>query len=444
MKEVLVALQGQVAEITKRMQEKTDAGQSAEVKELSDKLTSLQKEVAERKHAFQVETTLNTTEKAAVDRKMDELFIASVVLRNKDGQIDKDAYGAILARPEYRDAVKASGFTVDANATGTATYGSEFIPQAFSATLREEIWLKLEIANLFSRIPMPASTFTLPFAPGRLIARAAAEGVAPTKDKAKTGKLIFTANKIMSNVEFTDEFEQDSIVAVLPFIRKQLIDGFALAQETMALNGDKGTNIYSVAIAGEDSRKLVSGIRSDASNAAGANAKVDFSAAGFTADNVRALRTAMGKYGKSPADLALIVSMADYNKMLATAWNNGAFQALYSYGSGATLLTGEMGRFDNIPILVSELIPKAGLATDAADALGGLTAAGKFDGTTYTKTTSVLVNKNAYMWGDRNSFSLETFRNPFNQTLNLVGSQRLDFEKVLAAADPTCAVGINY
>ena len=120
------------------------------------------------------------------------------------------------------------------------------------------------------------------------------------------------------------------------------------------------------------------------------------------------------------------------------------YQSLYSYGAGAVILNGELGRMDNIPIIVTELLPKPGLGTDAADALGGLNAAGKFDGATYTKATGVLVNKNAYMWGDRKEFALELWRNPMNQTTNLIGSQRLDFEKVLGATDPTTAVGYNY
>jgi HK97 family phage major capsid protein len=436
MKELVEKLQSEVVELTRLMKEKSDKGQSVEVKELSDKLVTLQKEFAERKHAFDVGTKLDCKEQAKVDRKMDELFIAHTIMRNKDGQLNKDAYGKLVALPEYRDAIKASGFSVDGMTSTGAGIGDEFVPEAFSATLKEEIWLKLEIANLFQRIPMPAATFTLPFAPGRLIARAVAEGGAPTKDKAATGKLVFTAKKIMSNVEFSDEFEADSIVAVLPFVRKQLIDGFALSQETMALNGDTGTGIYGSALTGEDCRKLVKGIRADA---AGASANVDIASGGFSADNLRALRAKMGKFGKSPSELAYIMSMADYNKALGFT----GYQALYQY-AGAVTTTGELGRIDNIPVIVSELIPQAGVATDAADSLGGLNASGKFDGTTYTKTCCVLVNKNGYMWGDRNTFALETFRNPFNQQMNLIGSQRLDFEKVLATADKSCSVGINY
>ena len=448
-KEILEQLQGEVANITKSLADKVNAGQAAEVKELSDKLTALQAQVSEKRHQFAVDQHVVKEKDVEVERKMDELLIASTLMRTKSGHLT-DAYGRLVATPEYRDALKAAGFTADPMTTGAATNGAEFIPTAFSSTLQEEIFLKLEIADLFGRMNMPSPNYVLPFSPGRTIAQGVAESGEPTKVKAKTAKITFDAQKIMSNIEFTDEFEQDSIVAVLPFIRKQLIDGFALAQETMSLNGDiNGDLLANGAYGATDCRKLVAGIRADATNAAAGNAAVSFASGGFTADNLRSLRTAMGKYGKTPSDLAIIVSMADYNKMLATAWNSGAFQMLYSYGAGATLLKGEMGRFDNIPIIVSELVPLANAAStaDLSDALGGLNASGQHDYTTAgnnTKTTCVLVNKNAYMWGDRKEFSLETFRNPYNQTLSLIGSQRLDFQKVLSATSPTCAVGINY
>ena len=434
----LEILKSDLAELTRVMKEKNDKGQANEVKELSEKLAAVQKELAERKHSFDVATTIKA-EKKDIDSAMDELYIASALCIKQDGSFDKAAYAKIKELPKYADVIKASGYTADGEtAAGTGT-GAEFIPQAFSSTLQEEVWLQLQVAALFQRINMPAATYTLPFAPGRLLARAAGEQAAVTKDKPKTSKIVMTAKKIMSTVEMSDEFEQESIVPALQFLRSQLIDGFALSQETMCLNGDTGTNLYATALTGEDCRKLVKGIRADASDAAAGNAKVDFATGGLSADNLRSLRAKMGKYGKNPSDLAYVVSMADYNKMLGFT----GYQALYQY-AGAVTTSGELGRIDNIPIIVSELIPNAGLATDAGDVLGGLTAAGKFDGTTYTKTTAVLVNKNGYAWGDRKQFTLELYRNALFGTTNLIGSQRLDFEKILAATDATCAVGYNY
>lgn len=436
--EQIEILQKDVAQLTQLMVEKAEKAQDSEVKELSDKLAEVQRDLAERKKEFAVGTQIKVDRKE-LDTRMDELFIAKALCTQKDGSFDRAAFDKIKAVTVYADAIKAFGDVDAMTTTGTGT-GAEFIPQAFSSSLQEEIWLSLEIANLFGRISMPASTYTLPFNPGRIIASKGVEGGTVNKRKPGTDNLVFTAKKIMSIVEMTDEFEQDSIVPALNFLRKQLIDGFALAQETMCLNGDPGTNLYASAITGEDARQLVKGIRADAMDASAGNCKVDLSTGGWSEDNIRALRAAMGKYGKKPSDLAIICSMADYNKMLKFT----GYQSLYSYGAGAVILNGELGRMDNIPIIVTELLPKPNLGTDAADALGGLNATGKFDGATYTKATGVLVNKNAYMWGDRKEFALELWRNPMNQTTNLIGSQRLDFEKVLAATDPTTAVGYNY
>lgn len=436
--EKIDALQKDVAGIVEVMKQKAESGLESEVKELSEKLAAVQADLSQKKVQFAVAQDKATDlTKKEVETRLDELYIAKALCHDPDtNAFNADKFGKIKALPQYADAIKAFGDVLAETTTGVGT-GAEFIPKGFSAQLQNEIFLALEVAGLFGRIQMPASDYTLPFNPSRIIARAGAEGGTVTKDRPATAKLQFTAKKIMSIVEMTDEFEQDSIVPALNFLRQHLIDGFAIAQETMCLNGDTGTSIYSVAKTGEDARKLVKGIRADAMGTA---AKLDAATGGLSEDNLRAARALMGKYGKSPSELAIIVSMADYNKMLK--FTN--YQTLYSYGANAVIMKGELGRFDGIPIIVSELLPTPGLATDDGLALGGLNAAGVFDATTYTKGTAVIVNKNGYSWGDRKEFSLELWRNPMSQTTNLIGSQRLDFEKIAAAAAKTSAVLYNY
>lgn len=436
--EKIDALQGEVAGLVEVMKKKTDDGLAAEVKELSEKLSAVQAELSEKKVQFAVEQDRKVDmDKKEAAVRLDELYIAKALCTDVETNIfNREKFAKISALPQYADAIKAFGDVLAETTTGVGT-GAEYIPKGFSSQLHNEIFLALEVAGLFGRIQMPASDYTLPFNPSRIIARAGAEGGTVTKDQPPTSKLQFTAKKIMSIVEMTDEFEQDSIVPALNFLRQHLIDGFALAQETMCLNGDTGTSIYSVAKTGEDARKLVKGIRADAM---GTSAKFDAASGGLSEDNIRALRALMGKYGKSPSELALIVTMADYNKMLKFS----AYQTLYSYGANAVIMKGELGRFDGIPIIVSELLPTAGVSTDSGMALGGLNASGVYDATTYTKGTAVMVNKNAYSWGDRTDFSLELWRNPLAQTTNLIGAQRLDFEKIAAPTAKTTAVLYNY
>jgi HK97 family phage major capsid protein len=237
----------------------------------------------------------------------------------------------------------------------------------------------------------------------------------------------FTAKKVLANIDFTDELEADSVIAILPLVREKLIEGFALAQEAIAINGDDAAAAGHILgnVGADDVARAVTGLRRHAIDN---SADVDFSTGGLSATNLRALRTIMGKYGKSPSDLVYVVTMKDYNAILG--FDN--YQTLDKFGQNAVIMNGVLGAIDGIPVIVSEQLP--------AD----LNAAGVYDGTTTTKGTCMLVNKKGFMWGDRKEFGLETFRNPFNQVNSLIGSQRLDFQKVLSSTAQPVAIGINY
>lgn len=441
MKEEMEQLKAQVVELTRVMTEKAQSGHATEVKELSDKLAALQKEVGERKVRFAdgSNTSAAGLSKDA-EKKLDELFIASALLTKKDGTLDAAAFADIKALPEYRDVIKDAGLVFAPgtliNETVTSHNGADFVPYAFSSTLLEEIWLKLEVANLFKRFTMTAPQFIFPFAPDRIQARLGKEATAPTKDNFTSAQIIFNAKKIMSNVDFSDEIEMDSIVSILPLVRQKLIEGFALGQEQIVLNGDTtvGAGNVNGTLAGapDDVRLATKGLRALA-NAGSKN--FSFATGGLTADNLRMLRAKMGKYGKNPSDLAYVVTMQDYNTMLSFS----GYQALYQY-AGAVTTTGELGRVDNIPIIVTELLPST-----QNGATAGVNASGIVDATPANNVKNIcgLVNKNGYMWGDRKAFSLESFRNPYSQTYSLIGSQRLDFQTILPG-DPCAVFGVNY
>lgn len=435
------SLKAQVAELTQVMADKAKAGRSAEVAELSEKFAALQAEVNTRKTQF---ADGSATAKSGVlskdaEKKMDELYIASALLTKKDGRVDQAAFDFVAKSGEYRDVIKEAGLTQSTDSsqyTGDG-YGGDFIPTGFSSTLLEEIWLKLEVANLFKRFNMTNATYTFPFAPDRLVARKGTEAAAVTKDRFSTDQIIFTAKKIMANVDFTDEISDESIIPMLPLIRTKLIESFAIGQEQIVLNGDTtsgATNVNGdLDATAEDIRLTVNGLRKYGK----ASHSYSLASGGFSADNLRLLRTKMGKYGKNPSDLCYIMTIADYNKVLGFA----NYQTLYQYGQNAVILNGELGRIDGIPIIVTELLPSSdGTATTGVNASGIVDAVAANN----VKNICGLVNKNAYMWGDRKAFGLETFRNPYNQMTSLIGSQRLDFQKVLSAGDPTAVFGINY
>jgi len=447
LKNQVESLQRDIVQLTAIMTEKAQKDLTGEVKELSDKLAGVMAELNEKKIQFQAQSGSRTeVNKKELETRMDELFIAKHLCVNKEtGLFDAKSWEKVITTDIYADAIKAFG-DVDASTTTTA---DNFIPVGFSSQLMEEIFLNLQLAGLYGRINMPNATFKLPFAPGRLIAKRTLEGGSPTKSKPGDAQITFTAQKLMSIVEFTDELDQDAIVAILNLCRKQLIGGFALAQDTVALNGDKTPTIYTTtALDASDCRLIASGIRADA---LATGTKYDCSTGKCNVTNIRKMRALMGKFGVSPSKMAILCSIADYNNLLqdTAATAGGAYQTLDTYGSNAVILKGELGRVDNIPIVITELMPNKALV-DSPDVPGGvlatgitnLTAAGVCGASSLS--TFAITNTDAFLWGDRKEFGLELWRNPLNQTTNLIGSQRLDFQKVTGAGSTPNAIGINY
>jgi hypothetical protein len=67
---------------------------------------------------------------------------------------------------------------------------------------------------------------------------------------------------------------------------------------------------------------------------------------------LRGNRKKMGKYGVDPNELAHILSINEYIDLLSDT----AVFTLEKYGPNATILTGELAKVDNVPVIVSEAV----------------------------------------------------------------------------------------
>ena len=430
-KEILETLQKDIAGLTSTVQDRLVKCES-EGKELADKLAGVLKEQDTRKHQFEASgqgLSVGAAEKRELEMKMDELYIASVLLTDrKTGVMDKAKFADIQKAGEYSQAVdriKATGFDFGGmDSTVNASSGEAIIPPGFSQTLLEDIFLTLKVANLFGRFTLPSPNYTWGIMTDRFAARLTAEKAAPTKEDLAAGNIVFAAKKLMATIDYTDELGADSIAALLPYMRKRLVESFGLAQEQVVLNGATDSLVFNGEADTEHATYLTNGVRKLA-----AAENVDFAGA-FTETLLHSLRAKMGIYGVDPSKLSYVMSLTDYLKCLAP----GAFpnyQALNTYGAGAIVLKGELARIAGIPIVVTELLPTNLGATGVYDAVG-------------TKRTCGLIHTDSYMFGDLKSFGLETFRNPYNQFTSLIGSERLDFKKMTSAGATTAAFGINY
>jgi hypothetical protein len=135
----------------------------------------------------------------------------------------------------------------------------------------------------------------------------------------------------------------------------------------------------------------------------------------------------MGKYGVDPNSLAWVVGISGYNQMLALS----EVITVDKYGPNAVVLSGELARFDGIPVIVSEYVRE------------DLNATGVYDGTTTGRTEVLLVRKDAFLYGDRRDVLVETDREIKSQTIDLVASQRVAFSNRYVATDPIVAILYN-
>lgn len=364
----------------------------------------------------------------------DYLLLAKAAIEARNGRkadllrLKKNMVHFGLVRPAIVQKVeKAMG-------AGETGYGLEWVPTQFSPKLIDYVRLELKVAALHERVPMPTNPYKAPVVASDAQAYLTSENVADTKtylspSKPGTTNITFTAKKLTCRIIASDELTEDSIVPILPFMREQAAMALANAQEDATINGDTDVGTSSAMDSdmqqsddANNPRAAWNGYRSLVMSAA----KVDLGT--FNISNIRLLRQKMEKYGVNPGRLAFVTSIVGYHKLLGLS----EVMTLDKYGPQATLLQGELGRLDNIPIVVSEFVRQ------------DLNASGVYDGTTTTKTLLILVYRPGFLYGDRRQVTVNSKEDWETEQTVLAASQRLDFEAVFdATSQPLVAVGYN-
>jgi N4-gp56 family major capsid protein len=383
----------------------------ADFKELVKSLESLRDVLSEktgdRLTTFDVVSKTNSNDPAIREfqRRCDDLIIVSKILGKdpRELKLYKTLFDPVS---EIRKAL-------------TTTDLANWIPSQLSAQLVQDVRLALKVAALHPRIDMPTNPFNIPvFYPGSKAKKKVNEGQPPT---APTGTL--TANSITLNattliqyLPITYEVNEDTIIPLLPLIRHDIVEALARAQEDATINGSVSGTGFDSDWAQNDARASWNGYRKLV--ASGLSIDLAGFSGGFGTVALRAVRTALGRYGVNPDDLAWIVGPTVYNLMLSLP----EVITVDKYGPNATILKGELGRFDGIPIIVSEYVRE------------DLNANGVYDGTTTRYTMAILVNKNGFVYGDRNDATIETQRNIVSQVIDIVASQRIAFAQRIPGA----------
>jgi len=315
------------------------------------------------------------------------------------------------------------------NTTG-ANQGTDWIPTQFSSDLYRLVHLEYKVASLFREIAMPTPVYKLPVVKSEsspFLATEQTSDTTPTKFTASTPNttnVTFTAQKWATRVVFSDEISEDSIIPIVEYIKSDMAMKIAHGYEDALVNGDNtATHMDADVTSASDIRKAWKGLR----KLAVANGWTK-SLSSFTTANLRSMRAQMGKYGVDPSKLAWIISPKDLQLFLGLA----EVITMEKYGPQATIVTGELARLDNIPIILSEKMRE------------DVNASGVNDSTTNNKGIVLLCYTGGFLRGMRRQLTTGSFIDVQTDQTVLVNTMRGDFEPVYnIATEPLVSLGIN-
>jgi HK97 family phage major capsid protein len=347
---------------------------------------------------------------------------------SKDQLARAKAYGDASIQ-SARNASLYGGKALTAGGAGT---GAEFTNTDLSSDLLSRLYLESQLAAtmIAGEMQMPTDPYKLPFNTTRPSFRLGSEGGTPTKSTPATTNPTLDAFKLIGEVEYSYEADEESIIAMLPFLQESLGAAAAASYEDALINGDltathQDSDTQSVSL---HPAKAVNGFRALA--LAGSLA-TSLATGGITAANIRALLKTMGKYGIRPQDLIIIAGTNAYNDIL------GLEETLTADKVGsdvARILTGLAPTLYGSKIVVSASVRE------------DLNASGVFDGSTMTKGSILIVHRPSFIVGVRRGFTVEVDRNISTQMRNVVASFRRAFTPLEApsATVPSVVMGYNY
>ncbi|MGD9518901.1 MAG: phage major capsid protein [Armatimonadota bacterium] len=352
----------------------------------------------------------------AVQKANDELYLLSKLT------------GRPATRLKYFEQLQDRGLMAKALATTASGAGAEWVPQGFSARLVGAVQAELRLSGLHDHIVMPTKSYQLPVEGADPTPYLTAENNEITDSNIGTANVVLDAVTVGARQVFSAELGEDSVVPILPRLQVQLARALARGIENAMVNGDvSATHMDSDVTEASDVRKAWRGYRKQALTHSAANADLST----LTADSLLSIKKALGSYALDPAECVWVVGTSVFNRLLLLrdSGDNPMVSTVDKYGPQATLVSGELGRLFGIPVVVSPLVRE------------DLNAGGVYDGTTKTKTVLFLVNRRAWVLGDRRRITLETDKNIASQQLQLVVTWRGDFAHCFGTK---ATVGMGY
>ena len=335
------------------------------------------------------------------------------------------------ARADLYESIGRALDSVKAGAGDELTFTGE------TSEMWRDVHLATSVVSLFGSIMMPTDPFQIPYDFGDVNWYRGTPNVAPTSSTPGTGRQTLTAAGLAAMIGWSYDLDEDAVIAVLPELRATLIRNAAEVLDDVVLNGDISDDATNINADGATAGSL--------SGSAGQDHYLVFDGlihiplvdntgqrnnhnAAVSDDMFNEVRAKLGKYGVRPSECAFVMDVNTYIRALSIE----NFRTVEKLGPNATLLTGQLGDIEGIPVIVSEQMLLAD--TDGKVSSGGNGA----------DTGRVLVvNRNMYRLGFKRDLMIESERDIQKQQTVLVASMRVAFEGRMDNASDT-AVALQY
>ena len=320
----------------------------------------------------------------------------------------KGMLDSYYGKNELAPRLKAFGSTIVGS-------GDEWVPTLLASQYVEEYQLMRAVEDKFQEIPMASNPYQVPVVNGVTKARKIAENTLATDSSFGTSVLNFSAKKTVEYYILPEELTIDSAPDIYALGTREVVESQRRAIEAAILNGDDdGTHIDSdtQALGADVAEKLWKGLRRQALANTANGGTVSFGGAVISDTGLKTMRSNMKKFGVNPSELLWLVDPVGLQQLMALP----SVATLEKYGQQATVISGELARYQGIPIVTSEF-----LRSD-------LNASGVYDGVTTNRTALLLVNMKRWWVGTRQPIRVKIQEDLPGQDRWLLASyQRKDF-----------------
>ena len=244
----------------------------------------------------------------------------------------------------------------------TTGAGAEYVPTFMANQLWIDMFLQSRVVANLNRIAMPTNPFDLPLGWGVLAWRKGSRNVQSTPQDPPTAKGTLTATEQVMEVDWDYTLDEDSIIAIMPTLRTELVREGAEQMDAFALNADKVTaatgNVMSDdGVPASDSYYLADGqdgirklyLVDNTAQSSSINATL-------TDTHMLAMFGRAGKYASDPKKLLMICDAKSYLNGLMGIQQ---VRTREKYGDAATVVTGELAQYGGIAVIISESMPLA-------------------------------------------------------------------------------------